>query len=207
MLEKLYKKIFLLFVVYVLILNIICFVTTLNPKQLINPFYIKVRTISVYKLLNHIVFEAGLGIKNTPQDQIETYIHKMSQKFKVDPKIIHLIIQTESKFNEYAISRTGAMGLMQVMPGTFSDMSLENPFYYKSNIEAGVKYFSLQLKRFKKLDFALAAYNAGPQNVIKSDGVPNFSETKAYVKSIMSKYQIMLNKEPVSPYQIPPQKD
>lgn len=207
MLTKLYKNILLLFILYVLLLNTICFTTTFNPKQLINPFYIKMRTVSVYKLIKHIIFDAGLGIKKTSKDQINIQIDNVSNNYKVDPKIIKLIVQAESKYNEYAISRTGAMGLMQVMPPTFADMTLKNPFYYKNNVEAGVKYFARQLKRFKKLEYALAAYNAGPQNVIKSNGIPAFNETIAYVNFITDQYKLIIDKEPVSPFQIQLEKD
>lgn len=206
MLEKLYKRLLLLFITYVLILNIICFITALNPKQLLNPFHIKTRTTSVYHMVYYIVAEAGFGIQRTSEKDIQSHVMKMSHKYKVDPKIIQLIIQTESNFNEFAISRTGAMGLMQVMPITFKETKLTLPFNYQQNIEAGTQYFAKQLKRFGRLDLALAAYNAGPQNVIKAGhNVPNFSETKAYVKSISTAYNAIADKEPISPYRIQPE--
>ena len=206
MFEKLYKRLLLIFIVYVLLLNIVCFITTMNPKQLLNPFHIKTRTTSVYKLVYYIVTEAGLGIRTTPKETIDNYILKASERYKVDPKLIKLIIITESKYNEFAISRTGAMGLMQVMPITFEDSKFTFPYNYKENIDAGTQYFAKQFNRFGNLKLALAAYNAGPQNVIKSGGnIPNFSETKAYVKKISKAYNITVDKEPISPYRIPPE--
>jgi soluble lytic murein transglycosylase-like protein len=179
----------------------------MNPKQLVNPFYIKSRTKSVYHLVKYIVLDTGFGIKRTDKKVIDEYVDNVSKSYKIDPKIVKLIIQSESKYNEYAISRTGAMGLMQIMPDTFDDLKSEKPFYYKDNIDAGVKYLSVQLNRFNNLSYALAAYNAGPNNVLKSEGIPNFSETQIYVKKIISEYKKIKDKEPVSPFEIQLQKD
>jgi soluble lytic murein transglycosylase-like protein len=203
MLNKLYKIIIFIFLLYLFVLNSACFFTTFNPKQLINPFYIKNRTKSVVYLLNYIIFDVGFSIKRTDKKVIEREIQKQSRIFKIDPKIIALIIESESKYNEYAISRTGAMGLMQIMPNTFNELGVKKPYFFKDNIEVGVKYLSLQLKRFNNLSYALAAYNAGPNNVLKSKGIPDFSETQIYVKTIIEKYKKIKDKEPVSPYQIP----
>jgi len=98
------------------------------------------------------------------------------------------MVEVESKFNQFAISRTGAMGLMQVMPATFNDMKYTDPFNAEQNIAAGIKYFSIQKRTFKKLELALSAYNAGPAHVHKTLSVPDFIETKSYVSEIMSKY-------------------
>lgn len=99
------------------------------------------------------------------------------------------MVEVESKFNQFAISRAGAMGLMQIMPAAFNDMKHTYPFDAEQNIAAGIKYFSIQKKTFKKLDLALSAYNAGPSHVYKNHAVPNFIETKSYVSEIMSKYR------------------
>jgi soluble lytic murein transglycosylase-like protein len=80
------------------------------------------------------------------------------------------------------------MGLMQVMPTTFFDISDGDPFLAEDNIEAGVKYFATQLRRFNDVRLALAAYNAGPHS-IKNGKVPNFGETRHYIKKIMSRYK------------------
>jgi len=188
MISKIYKTIFLAFISYLFLLNFICFLTTLNPKSLINPFFIKTRTESVYLLIKYIVTDTGIIIKKTPKEEIDSFIIETANKYKVDPKLIMAIVEVESKYREYAISRTGAMGLMQVMPFTFFEMGYQKPYYYKENIEAGVKYFSIQLNRFKDLKLALSAYNAGPKNVLKHMAIPDFIETKSYISKILKIY-------------------
>jgi hypothetical protein len=188
MISKAYKTILILFLSYLFLLNLLCFLTTLNPKSFINPFFVKIRSESVYLLIKHIVTDTGIIIKKTPKDEIDNFIIETANKYKIDPKLIMAIVEVESKYREYAISRTGAMGLMQVMPFTFFEMGYEKPFNYKENIEAGVKYLSIQLNRFKDLKLALSAYNAGPKNVLKHMAIPDFIETKSYISKILKIY-------------------
>ncbi|MBZ4672192.1 MAG: Lytic transglycosylase catalytic [Deferribacteraceae bacterium] len=188
MLSRVYKLIFISFLIYILFINSICFITTLNPKSLINPFYVKTRTTSAFLLVNYILTDIGIVIRKTPKDEIDKVIEKTSLKYGVDPELVKAVVEVESKYNEFAISRTGAIGLMQVMPLTFFEMGFQRPFNYMENIEAGTKYLSIQLKRFNDLQLALSAYNAGPQNVLKNMSVPNFIETKSYIKKILEIY-------------------
>jgi soluble lytic murein transglycosylase-like protein len=195
MIKKIYKIIFFSFFIYVFLLNFFCFLTNFNPKSLINPFYISSRSISASYLISYIFFDTGIGIHRTDKKEIDSYIEKVSKKHGIDDKIIKLMVEIESKYNEFAISRTGAMGLMQIMPGTFMELGFEKPFFYKDNINAGIKYFSIQYKKFDNLSLALAAYNAGPGTVINSKGIPRFGETLYYVNRIVSKYNLIRNKE------------
>ncbi len=194
MMSKLYKIIFSSFFIYLFLLNLFCFFTNLNPKSLINPFHIKNRSISASYLISYIFFDTGIGIHRTDKAEIDSYIDNVSKIYNIDPKIIKLMVEVESKYNEFAISRTGAMGLMQIMPGTFMELGFEKPFFYKDNINAGIKYFSIQLSKFDNLSLALAAYNAGPGAVINNKGVPRFGETIYYVKKIVNKYNSIKNK-------------
>lgn len=187
MITSIYKKILYTFIAYLLILNTLTFLTSLSPKALLNPFFIKNRTISMTHLAKHIVFVAGLGFITATDEEVEELVADASEKYEVDPKLIHIMINVESKGRQFAISRTGAMGLMQVMPTTFYDISDGDPFLASDNIEAGVKYFSTQLKKFGSIRLALAAYNAGPQRV-KDGKVPDFGETRHYIKRILTAY-------------------
>ncbi|MGA1847125.1 lytic transglycosylase domain-containing protein [Deferribacter abyssi] len=194
MLERIYKSIFKIFIFYILILNFFCFITTLNPKALINPFFIKNRTISVYLFLKHIIFESGIPTKIKDMELIEKTVTHISKKYNVDSLLIHAIIKVESEYNPFAISRTGAMGLMQIMPVTFFEMDFNDPFNIEENIEAGTKYLKIQLTNFKKLELALSAYNAGPSTIINNK-IPEIVETKQYVKKILIEYTKLKSKE------------
>ncbi|KAA0257330.1 lytic transglycosylase domain-containing protein [Deferribacter autotrophicus] len=194
MLEKIYKSIFKLFILYLVVLNFLCFITTFNPKALINPFFIKNRTISVYLLLKHIIFESGIPVKIRDMEKINKTVNQVAEKYSVDPKLIHAIIKVESKYNPFAISRTGAMGLMQIMPITFFEMGFKDPFNIEENIEAGTKYLKIQLGYFKKLELALSAYNAGP-GAITNNKIPEIFETKHYLKKILIEYTSLKSKE------------
>ncbi|MGD9806982.1 MAG: lytic transglycosylase domain-containing protein [Deferribacterales bacterium] len=187
MITTIYRKILLIFIIYVLTLNALTFLTSLSPKALINPFFVKNRTVSMYHLTKHIVFVAGIGFITSSPEEVNEMVQDACLIYEVDPKLIHIMIEVESKGRQFAISRTGAMGLMQVMPTTFFDISTGDPFLAKDNIYAGVKYFSMQLKRFKSVELALAAYNAGPQRV-KDGKVPDFGETRHYIKRILTAY-------------------
>jgi soluble lytic murein transglycosylase-like protein len=112
-----------------------------------------------------------------------------ARTYGVEEELIHAIVKQESCFNEKAHSKAGAIGLMQLMPGTADMMKISNPWNPEQNIQAGVKYISKMLSMFKgKKRYAVAAYNAGPGNVRKYKGIPPFRETKNYVKKVMGEY-------------------
>lgn len=106
-------------------------------------------------------------------------------EFGVDQALLRAVMHAESAFNPNAISNAGAEGLMQLMPATASDVGVSNPFDVTQNIRGGARYLSLLLHQFNGDErLATAAYNAGPQNVQKYNGVPPFDETRVYVERV-----------------------
>jgi len=107
----------------------------------------------------------------------------------VDPVLVRGIIEVESGFEPAALSPKGAMGLMQLMPGTASDLGVDDPWDPVQNIKGGIKYLSWLLKKYNgNLEKALAAYNAGPNAVDSYNGIPPYQETQDYVRTILSRY-------------------
>lgn len=122
-------------------------------------------------------------------DRLSKYddtIAEASESFGVDKNIIKSIIMAESAGNRNAVSSAKAKGLMQLIDSTAADMGVKNVFDARENILGGTKYFSKMLRQYNgDTKLALAAYNAGPQNVEKYDGVPPFEETKNYINKVM----------------------
>jgi len=111
--------------------------------------------------------------------------------YNIDPHLIKAVIRTESGFNHRAISRKGAQGLMQLMPGTAEDLRVDNPFNPGENIDGGVRYLRSLLDTFDgNLILSLAAYNAGPGLVKRTGGVPRIPETIDYVRKVLFNYRM-----------------
>lgn len=122
-------------------------------------------------------------------NQYDEIIKQASQKFGVDENLIKSVILAESAGNSKAVSSAKAKGLMQLMDGTAKDMGVRNPFNPEENIIGGTKYLSFLINKFNgDLKKAIAAYNAGPGNVEKYDGIPPFRETKNYVNRVLAYY-------------------
>jgi soluble lytic murein transglycosylase-like protein len=120
---------------------------------------------------------------------VNELISKHAIRLGIDPDLVHAVIRQESGFNPQAVSPKGAMGLMQLMPGTAFLMGVNDPFDMEQNIEGGIKYLRHCLHRFDgDVAKALAAYNAGPLQVEKYDGCPPFTETRNYVTRVMQAY-------------------
>ncbi len=115
----------------------------------------------------------------------DQFIAEAAEQHGVDEDLIRAIILQESSGNPQAKSGAGAVGLMGLMPATARSLGVKNPLDPRENILGGTKYLSSLLQRFKELPLALAAYNAGPSNVVKHGGIPPFRETRNYVSKIL----------------------
>jgi len=117
-------------------------------------------------------------------------IDQAAEKFDMDASLIKAVIKAESDFNYRAVSKTGARGLMQLMPGTAEAMNVDNPFNPEENIFGGTKYLSSLIERYNNNKIkAVAAYNAGPTNVDNHNGIPPFPETEAFVRRVFTYYE------------------
>ncbi len=131
---------------------------------------------------------AATPSRSSNRNAFDHLIRASAARHGVDPALVKAIIHTESAFNPNARSPVGAMGLMQLMPGTARDMGVSNPWDPAQNIEGGTKYLAWLQRQFRNRDFVVASYNAGLGNVKKYGGVPPFRETQNYVKSVNSRY-------------------
>jgi len=123
------------------------------------------------------------------KSQIMNVVSQISKKHGVDEKLVQALIKQESGFNPKAKSKSGAMGLMQLMPQTAKNLGVKDPYNTVQNVDGGVRYLKTMLDKYNgNVILALAAYNAGPGAVDKYSGVPPYKETQNYVRSILANY-------------------
>jgi hypothetical protein len=128
--------------------------------------------------------------QKSTENRYHSLIVKTACRYKVEPAIIKAIIMAESGFDPKAVSKVGARGLMQLMPRTARSLGVEDIFKPAHNIDAGVRYFKYLLDKYDgKIRLALAAYNAGSNNVRKYGGVPPFKATEFYINKVLKYYE------------------
>ena len=122
-------------------------------------------------------------------EEIDASIVMAAARHNVDPNLVRAVIKVESNFNSNAVSRKGAMGLMQLMPATARQLKVKNPFDPEQNVDAGVRHLKQLLESYGgDVNLTLAAYNAGSGAVARSAGIPRFAETQNYVRRITNLY-------------------
>ena len=146
---------------------------------------IRTKLISALITLNLLILPAFAD--TVSKITVKELIVKHAKEMGVDPALALSIAKTESGFKHETKSRYGAVGVFQLMPKTATRLGY-NPYQVNDNIKGGLAYYQMMYKMFGSIELALAAYNAGPGNVKKYNGIPPFSETKRFVATIMQDY-------------------
>jgi soluble lytic murein transglycosylase len=129
--------------------------------------------------------------KTESSNAYDSLIGEASQVFDLSFPLLKAMIKVESNFNSKAVSKSGAMGLMQIMPENIKTLKIRDPFDPRDNIMGGATYLKEMIKRFNgRLPLALAAYNAGPSTVARYNAIPPIKETEDYVKKVMKYFYL-----------------
>lgn len=147
----------------------------------LSPFFLKEKAHALSVYFQHrskCIFKG--------HEPLDLLIAQTERRHKLPKHLLQALVTIESGKQIHRISPTGAMGPAQLMPATAQDMQVVDPFDPQANLNGGARYLAWLIKRYHKLPLALAAYNAGPGNV--KDKIPNFGETEAYVRRVLSIY-------------------
>jgi soluble lytic murein transglycosylase-like protein len=151
--------------------------------------FTNVPTSSNYKI--YIREKPDRSLNSDVTRRYDQIITEAAERHGVSFSLLKAMIKIESDFNPRAISRAGAMGLMQIMPENIKRLKIKDPFDPRENIMGGTRYLKQMIDRFNgKLSLALAAYNAGPNTVERYQRIPPFTETEDYVEAVMKYYSI-----------------
>lgn len=150
-------------------------------------------------LLMTLLIPAGSAVaghfSKTLWQQYDPIVRSVSERYRIDPWLIHAVIWQESNYNLHAISSAGARGLMQLMPSTAADLGVHRVYAAHSNIDGGTRYLIKQLQRFGSVKKALQAYNCGPERVARGR-IPPVS--RRYANQVIARYRYLKQRLPAS---------
>jgi len=129
------------------------------------------------------------GVGLAPDPALRAAARRAAEEAGVDPDLFDALVEAESGYNPLARSRVGALGLSQLMPDTARELGVANPMDPIANLRGGATYLARLLRQFGDVRLALAAYNAGPNAVLKAGGVPPYDETRRYVDRVLALYE------------------
>jgi soluble lytic murein transglycosylase-like protein len=154
-------------------------------------FTLRSRPVRGTNAFGGVAFDPNAGF--AAPKHLTAVIQDAARAHNVDPRLVAAVVRRESAFNDRAVSRVGACGLMQLMPDTARFLGVKNIFDVRENVFGGTRYLRTLLDTFNgDIDLALAAYNAGPGAVAKYRGIPPYRETKAYVAAVRGTYEAAL---------------
>jgi soluble lytic murein transglycosylase-like protein len=138
-----------------------------------------------------VLRRSGSARRGVPKENedYDPLIRLAARRHGVPAALVKAVIAAESSFDPGAVSPKGAMGLMQLMPGTANDMGVDEPFHDAQNVQGGTRYLRWLFDRYGDWLRTVAAYNAGPEAVERYDGVPPYRETREYVQRVLSYYR------------------
>ena len=182
----------LLAIILVTFISIVAIIGDTYADNLLGEINDLIRLVSVQT--DRVVTAKSLSVANKPvySSGIKSVIKEAAERYELSPLLIESIIKVESNFNPAAVSKKGAMGLMQLMPGTAREMGVTKPFDPYQNIIGGTYYYKLMLDRFGDHRKALWAYNCGP-GCVEGGYMP--LETRAYINNVVRVYKDLKQKK------------
>ncbi len=182
------RKLILGMISFLLVFSLIVFPSDTQPYVASHPI---VKSVRPYKadLISRLGHNSYTVFHSNKEMVYIDIIDDAAERYKIDPALIKAIILAESRYDHMAVSKRGAVGLMQLMPSTADALGVEDIYDPVHNINAGVKYIKQLLELYNgDIKLALAAYNAGRDKVRKYNGIPPYKATKTYIKKVFEYY-------------------